>query len=227
MSVLVVSTGLGSPKAKSLLLAREAERVLLADGTPATFLDLRELTLPLCGTSESFSHANTARGLELVAAADAILVCTPIYNYDANAVTGNTYYWIMVRGYNHVLEYNSVEGKTTIGASIVYDMPEGSATKTTARNHLFRFNYMGPRTVIGSNGYEGIRAGVSSQQGYNLASTFEFNYFYRTIYGSGEPEAVSNKSSNNTYRYNTFREVRGQITLRHGDGCTVEGNFFF
>ncbi len=148
-------------------------------------------------------------------------------NFDANAVSGNTYYWFMIRGYNHVIEYNSIEGKSTIGASIVFDMPEGSATKTTARNHLFRFNYMGPRTIIGSNGYEGIRAGVSSQQGYNLASTFEFNYFYRTIYGAGEPEAVSNKSSNNIYRYNTFREVRGQLTLRHGDGCTVEGNFFF
>ena len=89
MSVLVVSTGLGSPKTKSLLLAREAERILAADGTPATFLDLRELTLLLCGTPESFSHPNTARALELVTAADAILLCTPIYNYDANAVAKN------------------------------------------------------------------------------------------------------------------------------------------
>ena len=152
-------------------------------------------------------------------------------NYDANAVAGNTYYWFMIRGYNHTIEYNSIEGKDTLGASVVFDMPEGSGTKGTARNHLFRFNYMGPRTNIGDNGYEGIRAGVSAQQGYNLASTFEFNYFYRTIYGASsgtvEPEAVSNKSSNNIYRYNTFREVRGQIALRHGDGCTVEGNFFF
>lgn len=152
-----------------------------------------------------------------------------IRNFDANAVSGNTYYWVMIRGYNHTFEYNSIEGKDTLGASVVFDMPEGSGTKSTARNHLFRFNYMGPRTNIGSNGYEGIRAGVSTQQGYNLASVFEFNYFYRTIYASGsvEPEAVSNKSSNNVYRYNTFREVRGQIALRHGDGCTVEGNFFF
>jgi poly(beta-D-mannuronate) lyase len=150
-----------------------------------------------------------------------------IRNFDANAISGNTYYWFMVRGYNHTIEYNSIEGKSTIGASVVFDMPEGSATKATARNHLFRFNYMGPRTIIGSNGYEGIRAGVSAQQGYNLASTFEFNYFYRTIYGAGEPEAISNKSSNNKYRYNTFREVRGQICLRHGDNCIVEGNFFF
>jgi poly(beta-D-mannuronate) lyase len=148
-------------------------------------------------------------------------------NFDANAVSGNTYYWFMIRGYHHTIEYNSVEGKSTLGASVVFDMPEGSSTAATQRGHLFRFNYMGPRTLIGSNGYEGIRAGVSAQQTYNLGSTFEFNYFYRTIYGAGEPEAISNKSSNNVYRYNTFREVRGQICLRHGDNCTVDSNFFF
>ena len=89
MSVLVVSTGLGSPHTKSLLLAREAERILRADSTPVTLLDLRELTLPLCGTTESFSHPNTARGLELVSAAEAVILATPIYNYDANAVAKN------------------------------------------------------------------------------------------------------------------------------------------
>lgn len=172
--------------------------------------------------------ANKTSILQLASGSSHVTVTNCMFrNFDANAISGNTYYWFMIRGYNHVIEYNSIEGKTTPGASIVFDMPEGSATKTTPRNHVFRFNYMGPRTVIGSNGYEGIRAGVSTQQGYNLASTFEFNYFYRTIYGSGEPEAVSNKSSNNIYRHNTFREVRGQLTLRHGDGCTVEGNFFF
>jgi NAD(P)H-dependent FMN reductase len=89
MSLLIVSTGLGSEKTKSLLLAREAERVLRADGTGCTLLDLRDLTLPLCGTPESFTHANTTRATELVSAASAILLSTPIYNYDANAVAKN------------------------------------------------------------------------------------------------------------------------------------------
>lgn len=88
MSVLIVSTGLGATP-KSLILAREAERVLRGDGTAVTLLDLRELTLPLCGSPESFTHANTARGLALVGEANAILLATPIYNYDANAVAKN------------------------------------------------------------------------------------------------------------------------------------------
>jgi hypothetical protein len=146
-------------------------------------------------------------------------------DFNDGAVAANTYYWLVVQGYRHTVEYNSFEGKTTIGASIVVATPE--ADTATPRNHLFHFNYFGPRTVIGSNGYEGIRNGDSAHQNWNMASVVEFNYFYRAIYGSGEPELISNKSSNNTYRYNTFVENRGQICLRHGDNCVVEGNFFF
>ena len=88
MSILIVSTALGH-NPKPLLLAREAERVLRGDGTAVTLLDLRELPLPLCGSAESFSDANTARALAHVSAATAIIIATPIYNYDANAVAKN------------------------------------------------------------------------------------------------------------------------------------------
>jgi NAD(P)H-dependent FMN reductase len=88
VSVLVVSSSLGG-NPKSLILAREAHRVLAADGVAASLLDLRELPFPLCGSAESFSDANVARGLAQVAAADGILLATPIYNYDANAVAKN------------------------------------------------------------------------------------------------------------------------------------------
>ncbi|MCB1210057.1 MAG: hypothetical protein KDK97_12050, partial [Verrucomicrobiales bacterium] len=39
-------------------------------------------------------------------------------------------------------------------------------------------------------------------------------------------ECISNKSCGNVYRSNTFREVQGTLTLRHGNRCTVDGNFF-
>ena len=146
-------------------------------------------------------------------------------DFNAGAVTGNTYYWLVIQGYRHTVDYNSFEGKTTLGATVVLATPE--ADKTTPRNHQFAFNYFGPRTVIGSNGYESIRVGDSAHQGWNMASVFEFNYFYRAIYGAGEPELISNKSANNLYRYNTFVENRGQLCLRHGDNCLVENNFFF
>ena len=51
----------------------------------------------------------------------------------------------------------------------------------------------------------------------------ENNLFERV---DGENEAISNKSSHNTFRYNTFRDVAATLTLRHGNDATVEGNFF-
>ena len=54
-------------------------------------------------------------------------------------------------------------------------------------------------------------------------SRVEHNYFDRC---SGEVEIISNKSGGNTYRNNTFYSSRGTLTLRHGNGTTVEGNLF-
>jgi poly(beta-D-mannuronate) lyase len=43
----------------------------------------------------------------------------------------------------------------------------------------------------------------------------------------GENEIISSKSSHNIYRFNTFRDCAGELTLRHGKFNLVEGNFFF
>ncbi|MFH0992478.1 MAG: chondroitinase-B domain-containing protein [bacterium] len=60
---------------------------------------------------------------------------------------------------------------------------------------------------------------MSSQRG-----TPPYNYFEEC---NGEIETVSNKSCGNVYRNNTFVSCQGTLTLRHGNRCTVEGNFFF
>ncbi|HEX6740030.1 MAG TPA: chondroitinase-B domain-containing protein, partial [Vicinamibacteria bacterium] len=44
---------------------------------------------------------------------------------------------------------------------------------------------------------------------------------------TGENEMISNKSSSNTYRYNTLLDSPGgELTLRHGNDCQVYGNTF-
>ena len=42
----------------------------------------------------------------------------------------------------------------------------------------------------------------------------------------GEIEMISNKTGDNIYRYNTFLECSGTLTLRHGNRCVVDSNFF-
>ena len=88
MSLLIVSASL-NPESNSRVLAREAERVLRADGHAPEFLDLRDLPLPLCDGAQTYDHANVLRADALIAPAHGIIVAAPIYNYDANAAAKN------------------------------------------------------------------------------------------------------------------------------------------
>jgi NAD(P)H-dependent FMN reductase len=86
--ILIVSSSLNTDS-NSRLLAAEARRVLVEDGHPVEWLDLRDYPLPLCDGGSSYGHANVAAVTEKLRAADAIVIATAIYNYDANAAVKN------------------------------------------------------------------------------------------------------------------------------------------
>lgn len=89
--------------------------------------------------------------------------------------------------------------------------------------HRIDHNHFGPRPPLGRNGGETIRVGYSHQSMTNSGTLVERNLFERC---DGEIEIISNKSCENVYRYNTFLECAGMLTLRHGNRCVVEANFF-
>jgi FMN reductase len=86
--ILIVTSSLRTDS-NSRILAHEARRVLERDGVPVTLLDLREHPLPMCDGDAAYSHPAVTRAAELVGKASAILVATPIYNFDANAAVKN------------------------------------------------------------------------------------------------------------------------------------------
>jgi len=86
--ILIISSSLRSESC-SRLLAQEAQRVLEQERHTVALLDLRDTPLPLCDGDSAYQHPNVARVGELLAQADAVLVATPIYNYDANAAVKN------------------------------------------------------------------------------------------------------------------------------------------
>ena len=90
-------------------------------------------------------------------------------------------------------------------------------------HHRIDHNHFGPRPPLGRNGGETIRVGYSHQSMSNSATVVEHNLFERC---DGELEIISNKSCENIYRFNTFLDCAGMFTLRHGNRCFVEGNFF-
>lgn len=136
--------------------------------------------------------------------------------------TQTEYKWVSVYGRFNRVDHNYFAGKTNEGALLVVwlrDPPNDAPPE-----HRIDHNHFGPRPEFGDNGAETIRIGTSSRSMQDANVVVERNLFTET---DGEIEIISNKSGGNVYRGNTFRRARGTLTLRHGNGCFVEGNFFF
>jgi len=87
-TVLVLSCSL-NPESNSALLAQAAQRALLDDGVPAELVDLRTLELPPCDGDTAYDHPDAKALKGKIDAADAILIASPVYNYDTSAATKN------------------------------------------------------------------------------------------------------------------------------------------
>lgn len=74
------------------------------------------------------------------------------------------------------------------------------------------------------NGQEIIRIGTSDVSMTTAAVTVRGNIFEKC---NGEIEIISNKSCGNVFTNNLFLNCKGTLTLRHGNNCTVAGNYFF
>jgi poly(beta-D-mannuronate) lyase len=91
------------------------------------------------------------------------------------------------------------------------------------KSNIAERNFFTNHTYSGENGGECMRVGNSkfkSSRGFNV---IESNLFERC---NGDPEIISNKSSDNTFRSNTFRNNAGALTLRHGHRALVDGNYW-
>lgn len=130
--------------------------------------------------------------------------------------------WVSLYGVSNRVEHCWFQGKTNAGATLVVWLSAGQTN--LANHHVIRRNYFGPRPPLGVNGGETIRVGDSSTSFQNSRTRVEENLFRAC---NGEMEIISNKSCENLYRFNTFDACEGTLTLRHGNRCTVEGNWFF
>lgn len=86
-AVLVISCSLNA-YSRSRILAQSTVELLQNLGAKAELIDMRDHELPLCdggGTSNDAAGALQSK----IAAADAILLAAPVYNYDLNAVAKN------------------------------------------------------------------------------------------------------------------------------------------
>jgi poly(beta-D-mannuronate) lyase len=133
--------------------------------------------------------------------------------------------WVALYGFSNRVDHCFFKGKQNTGAILVVWLPSAVSPDAIRPNdHLIDHTYFGQRPVLGANNGEAIRIGDAATS-FNISRTVvEANLFSEC---SGEGETISNKSCENVYRHNTFVACEGALTLRHGNRCTVEGNFFF
>ena len=74
---------------RSHTLAVAAGEALDAIGASCELLDLREWNLPICDGRQCYDHPSIGPITGKVAAASAILIASPVYNYDLNAAVKN------------------------------------------------------------------------------------------------------------------------------------------
>jgi poly(beta-D-mannuronate) lyase len=148
---------------------------------------------------------------------NSILTNCAVIDYNTPAVTNDTK-WVSLFGVSNRVVNCYFKGKSNLGSTIVVwveDQPN---------YHRIERNYFGFRPLLGVNGGETIRVGSSEVSTNSSHTIVALNYFDRC---NGDVEVVSNKSGDNEYRHNTFVDCEGALSLRHGNGCFVEGNFFF
>ena len=130
-------------------------------------------------------------------------------------------YWVGIYGKNNRFDHNYLVGKRNVGVTLAVRL---NTEESRENNHLIDHNYFGHHQILGSNGGETFRIGTSHYSLTNSNTVVEYNYFDRC---NGEHEIISNKSCQNTFRYNTFYECQGTLTMRHGNETLVESNYFF
>ncbi|MBP2319641.1 hypothetical protein JOF56_000026 [Kibdelosporangium banguiense] len=128
--------------------------------------------------------------------------------------------WVTVNGNDVEIDRNSFQNRSSEGVFLQISGPGDNVAKRTRIHHNYFYNH----TFSGSNGGESIRLGYSHKQSYSANAVVEYNLFEKA---NGDSEAISVKSSDNIVRYNTIRDSRGYIVLRHGNRSVVDGNLIF
>jgi len=129
------------------------------------------------------------------------------------------YHWVRVVGYHNRVDHSKFTHMKNRGVTIkVYILKHQAPNYTVIDHNEFSF-----RTQGNKNGYETIRIGNSKVSLQSSKALVKDNLFYHC---DGEIEIISNKSCDNSYIHNTFKNCNGMLTLRHGNNCIVKDNFF-
>ncbi|WP_424961291.1 chondroitinase-B domain-containing protein [Ekhidna sp.] len=128
--------------------------------------------------------------------------------------------WVRFKGRNNQLDHCYLAGKSNRGPTIRVDLEGNESIKNY---HKINNNHFGPRPPKGGPSAETIQIGNSSTSMAPSYTQVYDNLFDRC---DGEVEVISSKSNFNEFRNNVFYKSEGSLVTRHGNYCTVDGNYF-
>ncbi|MBW8192466.1 polysaccharide lyase 6 family protein [Neiella marina] len=142
---------------------------------------------------------------------------TAIVNYNPKSIN-TRYQWLSVYGSHHTITNNHFEGQSHSGVTLVVGLK-----KAGDGHHTISHNYFGKRPAGNANGFETIRIGTGKSAHLSANTIVEHNLFEQC---NGEIEIISNKTKDNIYRFNTFKESAGTLTVRQGMRVGIGYNHF-
>jgi poly(beta-D-mannuronate) lyase len=189
--------------------------ITLRAESPGKVILTGESSLTIEGEDVVVSGLNVKEGRK---ATNGIYIVGKHCRLTETSVTDSTYkFFVHLGGTGNRMDHCFLAGKTSESPTLQIE------AEAQPNHHLIDHNHFGPRPPLGRNGGETMRVGYSWQSMSNSATVVEHNLFDRC---DGEIEIISNKSCENIYRNNTFLDCAGMLTLRHGNRCVVENNFF-
>lgn len=128
--------------------------------------------------------------------------------------------WVQFAGRHNQLDNSYLAGKSNRGPTVRVNL-EGN--KSIKNYHKINNNHFGPRPPKGGPSAETIQIGNSYTSMAPSYTMVENNLFERC---NGEVEVISSKTNFNEFRNNVFYKSDGSLVTRHGNYCTVDGNYF-
>lgn len=132
----------------------------------------------------------------------------------------NTDLWVEFWGRHNELSHCYIAGKTNRGPTVRVNL-EG--IESINNYHKIINNHFGPRPPKGGPSGETIQIGnsfTSMSPSYTLVAN---NLFEEC---NGEVEVISSKTNFNEFTNNVFYKSEGSLVTRHGNYCTIDGNYF-
>ncbi len=128
--------------------------------------------------------------------------------------------WVLFKGRRNQMDQCYLAGKSNRGPTIRVDL---AGNESINNYHQINNNHFGPRPPKGGPSAETIQIGNSFTSMAPSYTRVYNNFFERC---NGEVEVISSKTNFNEFRNNVFYKSEGSLVTRHGNYCTVDGNYF-